>query len=53
MTEKKALVIANTVLNDVLYEMEQCHDDEEYSEYYQEIKEAVEVIKKMSKRFYN
>lgn len=49
MTEKHALLIAYNVLNKEVDEMEQYHDDEEYPEYYQEVKEAVEIIKKMSK----
>lgn len=47
MTEKQALLIAYNILNDELDEMEQYHDNEEYPEYYQEIKDAVETIKKM------
>lgn len=50
MTERLALTIADTVLNDVLYEMEQYNDDKDNPEYYQEIKDAIEVLKQLSKR---
>lgn len=49
MTKKYALLLAYNILNKELDEMEQYHDDEEYPEYYQEVKEAVAIIKKMSK----
>lgn len=50
MTEKHALLIAYNVLNQEIDEMEQYHDDKDYPEYYQEIKDAVEVIKHLSER---
>ena len=50
MTEKQALLIAYNIMNQELDEMEQYHDDEEYPEYYQEVKDAVEVIKQLSER---
>lgn len=50
MTERLTLTIADTVLNDVLYEMEQYNNDKDNPEYYQEIKDAIEVLKQLSKR---
>lgn len=50
MTEKQALQLAYYIMNNELDEMEEYHDNEEYPEYYQEVKNAIEVIKKMSER---
>ena len=51
MTKKQALQLAYYIMNNELDEMEEYHDDEECPEYYQEVKEAIKVIKEMSKAF--
>jgi len=50
MTEKQALQLAYYIMNNELDEIEEYYDNEEYPEYYQEVKDAIEVIKKMSER---
>lgn len=50
MTEKQALQLAYYIMNNELDEIEEYYDNEKYPEYYQEVKDAIEVIKKMSER---
>lgn len=50
MTEKQALLIACSLLNVRIDEMEQYHDDKDFPDYYQALKDAAEIIKQIYER---
>ena len=50
MTEKQALLIACELFDEQIDEMEQYHDDEDFPDYYQKLKDAVEIIKRIYER---